>query len=179
VGDLGCGTAHALVQYLETAPELRGVGVDIDQGSLSEAEKYVQQRGMSDRVKLVWGDITKPETYADATREVDAYNCVQALHEFMVHGQDQMVDLLRRTRELIPGKYFVITEFRWMDDQEFKGEMERSIATLYYQYIMHPFSWQGLPIRKEEWISIFERAGFEEIQFEERFSPFVTYVVRS
>ena len=45
--------------------------------------------------------------------------------------------------------------------------------------IMHPHSWQGLPIRVSEWKSLFERAGFTIVDVAENVTPFVTYVVRT
>lgn len=158
--DLGCGTAGVLSEFVKMDPNLHGVGVDIVQEGLDEARRRVDEIGIGDRVTLVHGDITKPETYADALGEVDAFNAMMVVHEFLRDGEDFMVKILADMKAAFPGAYMITTEFHPPTPEEFlEMPIEDRIHFLYYQYIIHPFTLQGIPVRDENWFRMFEKAG--------------------
>lgn len=179
VADLGCGAAGLLIDFCRLAPELRGVGVDLDAGSLSEARRELASAGFSDRIGLIQGDIGDPEGLAARPELecVQAFNCCGVLHEFFRDGDEAVVDILRRYRQLFPGRYFFLGEFRARTDEEYQSTplLERT-RPLWFQHLMHPLSLQGLPKTRGEWAIIFERAGVQLIDVRDYFLD--QYVLR-
>lgn len=172
VADLGCGAAGLLVDFCRLAPELRGVGVDVDPGSLAEAARTLAHTGLSDRVALIRADIGAPEELAarPELEPVQAFNCCGVLHEFFRDGDDAVVDILRRFKRLFPGRYFFLGEFRARTDDEYQRAplLERT-RPLWFQHLMHPLSLQGLPRTRDEWGQIFDRAGVQQVDVRDYF----------
>ncbi|MGI8666956.1 MAG: SAM-dependent methyltransferase [Jatrophihabitans sp.] len=65
--DIGCGWAELLLRTVAATPHARGVGIDIDEASITHGRQLVGQRGLADRVTLICGDgkVQAPST-ADA-----------------------------------------------------------------------------------------------------------------
>jgi len=172
VADLGCGAAGLLVDFCQLAPELRGVGVDVDAGSLSEARRTLAEAGFSDRVALIRADIGAPEELAarPELERVQAFNCCGVLHEFFRDGDEAVIDILRRYKQLFPGRYFFLGEFRARTDEEYqKAPLLERTRPLWFQHLMHPLSLQGLPRTRDEWRQIFERAGVQLVDVRDYF----------
>ncbi len=179
--DLGCGSGETLIAFCKLDPSLHGVGVDISDGSLSEARRRVAEAGLSDRIRLVKGDFTKPETFADEVRQVDAFNGIMSFHEFLLDGEEPVVRLFAGLKRQFPGRHIFVGEFNRLSDQELAAmPYPQRIHPLFYQYIIHPLTWQGLPTTKARWLSIFERAGCAVDTVKEDF-PFrlVEYVLKT
>jgi arsenite methyltransferase len=75
--DLGCGPATQLAQIAELNPGRHFIGVDLSEEMLASAERYVEERGLSN-VTVRRDDITRLETVPDAS--VDAVISTMALH---------------------------------------------------------------------------------------------------
>lgn len=179
VADLGCGAAGLLVEFSKLAPELHGVGVDIDPGSLSEARQALEAAGLLGRVTLIEGDIGNPDAFAaqPAIQSVDAFNCCGVLHEFFRDGDDAVIAILASYKRLFPGRLFFLGEFRARTDDEYRSTpVVHRIRNLWYQHLMHPLSKQGLPRSRAQWQSIFERAGVEALDVRDYFLD--QYVLR-
>ncbi len=54
--DAGCGWAELLLRALERAPDLRGIGIDLDEASIRVGREHAMARSLGDRVDLVAGD---------------------------------------------------------------------------------------------------------------------------
>jgi|GEM_PF-67161 len=180
VADLGCGLADVLIEFCRIHPPLKGVGVDISKEALREAKKRVQEAGFSDRIRLVHGDITRPESFSKAVKEVEAFNGIMVFHEFLREGEDAVIEMFRRMKKEFPGRYLVVGEFDRLSDDEFEAmPFPDRIHLLFYQHVIHPLTWQGLPMEKERWLSLFGRAGLEVVTVKEDF-PFrlVCFILR-
>ncbi|GAV44013.1 class I SAM-dependent methyltransferase [Streptomyces acidiscabies] len=59
--DLGCGSGRRIIQLALRHPGKRFVGIDIDAGAIEVATKAVADAGLSDRVEIVHGDISRLE----------------------------------------------------------------------------------------------------------------------
>lgn len=180
VADLGCGSADILISFCHLDPELRGVGIDIAPGALEEASRRVEAAGLEERIRLVQGDITHPQTYESAVDDVQAFNGIMVFHEFLRDGEEAVVEIFRHMKERFPGRYLLVGEFDRVSDAEFQAmPFPDRIHPLFYQYIIHPLTWQGLPIPKASWLRLFQRAGLELISLKDDF-PFrlVEYVLR-
>jgi len=180
VADLGCGSADILISFCQLNPKLKGIGVDISGEALGEAGRRIESAGLKDRITLVEGDITKPKTYGSKLIGAEAFNAVMVFHEFLRDGEEPVVELLRKMKEIFPERYLLVGEFNRLSDEEFKSmPYPDRIHPLFYQYIIHPLTWQGLPIEKERWLKLFERTGLKVIKVKDDF-PFrlVEYVLQ-
>jgi 2-ketoarginine methyltransferase len=166
--DLGCGTAGVLTEYCRINPNINGIGVDISEGAINEATKIVAENNLSDRIKLVVGDITKPETYESQAGKFQAINGVMVFHEFLREGEDYMVNLLKDMKSKFPGTYLFLGEVDIYSDAEIRAlDIPDRTHFLFYQYVIHALTWQGMPMHKEKWIDIMERAGLEIVEVKE------------
>ncbi len=180
VADLGCGTADVLIAFCSLDQSLHGVGVDISPKVLVEADRRVRAAGFQDRIRLVEGDLTKPETFSSQLSDVDAFNAIMVFHEFLRFGEDWVVDLLCQIKARFPGRYMFMGEFDRVSDEEFASmPLPDRIHPLFYQYIIHPLKREGQPIAKGGWLKIFEKAGLEVLKIKDDF-PFrlTEYVLR-
>ena len=172
VADLGCGLADVLIGFCRLDPKLKGVGVDISQDALKEATLRVKEAALSERIRLVQGDITRPETFGSAVKEAEAFNGIMVFHEFLRDGEEAVVEMFRRMKKEFPGRYLLVGEFDRLSDEEFQAmPFADRIHPLFYQYVIHPLTWQGLPMEKERWLSLFERAGLRLVTMKDDF-PF-------
>jgi SAM-dependent methyltransferase len=102
--DLGCGFGEWLLAALESAPGVRGVGVDTSGAALEEARARAVARGLSDRVTFEQADA------ADwAGTGFDAVLCVGATHAF--GGLGPTLDAVRT--HLRPGGRVLLGDGYW------------------------------------------------------------------
>lgn len=180
VADLGCGSGEVVISFCRLDPSLRGVGIDIDSAALSEAERRARDAGVGDRIRWMIGDVQRPETWANEAADVQAFNAIMVIHEFLRDGEEAVVEMFRRMKEQFPGRYLLMGEFDRLSDEELEQmPYPDRIHPLFYQEIIHPHTWQGLPITKAAWLRILERAGLEILAVKDDF-PFrlVEFVVR-
>ena len=168
VGDLGCGSADVLISLCEEDKNLSGIGVDISQEALDEAKLRVEKKKLEKRISLVRGDLYKPETYSSKLQEVDAFNAVMVMHEFLRDGKERVTKMFKDMKKEFKGKYFFLGEFDCVDDDEYqKMPYPDRIHFLFYQHVIHPLTWQGLGF-KEDWLEIFKNAGIEVVKMEDK-----------
>lgn len=168
VVDLGCGAAGVLMEFCRLDEQLRGVGIDISEDALSEARRRLADGGLADRVQLAQGDVRDPASYADMARHAGAFTCIGVLHEFLRDGEEAVEAILRQMKELFPGRYMFLGEFNRQTDEEFrKLPIPKRIRGLFYQYIMHPLSAQGLPMSRRRWTDLFERVGVDCVEIKD------------
>lgn len=180
VADLGCGLGDVLVGFCKLDADLKGVGIDIVPGALAVAGARARDEGLADRITLLEGDVTRPESYAEAVADVGAFHGLMVFHEFLRDGEEAVVNLLRRMKALFPGRYLIVGEFDRLSDGEFQAmPFQERIHPLFYQYVIHPLTWQGLPMEKDRWLRLFERAGLTLVAMEDRFKfRLVEYVLQ-
>ena len=71
-------------------------------------------------------------------------------------------------KKAFKGKYFFLGEFDCLTDDEYqKMNYPDRIHYLFYQHMIHPLTNQGLTT-KEEWLDIFEKAGVEVIELNDK-----------
>lgn len=180
VADLGCGAADVLIGFCGLDPKLKGVGVDIAPGALEEAGRRVGAAGLDDRIRLVEGDLTRPETFEDSVKDVGAFNGIMVFHEFLRDGEAAIVEMLERMRKSFPGRYLFMGEFDRMSDEELQEmPLYQRLHPLFYQEVIHGPREQGVLLEKARWLKLFELAGLEVVKVADHF-PFrlVEYVLR-
>lgn len=77
--DIGCGWGELLLRVLEAAPDARGLGVDLDEGSLTRARTEAVRRGLADRAVF---------EARDAHAETGAYDAVVCIGASQIWGPD-------------------------------------------------------------------------------------------
>ena len=168
VGDLGCGSADVLISLCEEDKNLSGIGVDISQKALDEAKQRIKNKKLEKRISLTQGDLYKPESYSSKLQEVDAFNAVMVMHEFLRDGKERVTKMFKDMKKEFKGKYFFLGEFDCVDDEEYqKMPYPDRIHFLFYQHVIHPLTWQGLGY-KEDWLEIFKNAGIEVVKMEDK-----------
>lgn len=180
VADLGCGSGDVLIGFCGLDAGLKGIGIDISPEALEEARRRVEAAGMSERIRLIQGDMFKPEAFEPHVKEVEAFHGMMTFHEFLRDGEEAVVRLFKNMKDRFPGRYLIVGEFNRVSDEEYQAmPYPQRIHPLFYQYIIHPLTWQGLPISKERWLDIFRRAGLKILGVKEDF-PFrlVEYVLQ-
>ena len=59
-------------------------------------------------------------------------------------------------------------EFDCLNDNEYqKMPYPDRIHFLFYQYVIHPLTWQGLGF-KEDWLEIFKKSGIEVVEINDK-----------
>jgi 2-ketoarginine methyltransferase len=172
--DMGCGSAVVLTAFCESAPELRGVGLDISDGFLTEAKRRIHSMHLDDRIELIKGDIAKPDSYIEKLGQVDAFNAMMVIHEFLAHGDQKIVEILKKMKAAFPGKVMIISEAIPYSEEEFRQlAWEDRPHPASSQYAFHGLTWQGIPQKPEVWFKIFEKAGvtLEDFQGGHQFKP--------
>ena len=168
VADLGCGSADVLISLCEEDKNLEGIGVDISQKALNEAKTRIEKKGLKERISLVQGDLYKPETFSKQLKDVDAFNAVMVMHEFLRDGKERVTKMFKDMKKEFKGKYFFLGEFDCLSDDEYqKMPYPDRIHFLFYQHVIHPLTWQGLAF-KEDWLEIFKNSGIEVVQMEDK-----------
>ena len=168
VADLGCGSADVIINLCKLDKELKGVGVDISKDALIEAKSRVTANGMSNRINLIHGDLYKPETFVDAVKDVDGFNSIMVMHEFLRDGKDTVIEMFKSFKKNFKGKYFFLGEFDCLSDEEYQSmDYPDRIHFLFYQHMIHPLTNQGL-LKKEEWLEIFKKANVELIDMNDK-----------
>lgn len=123
-----------------------------------------------------------PKTYSDKIKQKGeklAFNSIMALHEFLISGEDTVVDLLKKMKKEFPNSYFLIGEFNKISDEEFnKMSLTEKMHMLFYQEIIHGMTPQNLADKKT-WLRIFEKSAVEVLEVKDDF-PFrlVEYVLK-
>jgi hypothetical protein len=136
----------------------------------------VKAAGLADRITIIQGDVTNPQSYAEHLREVDAFTCVGALHEFLRNGEEAVERMLRDMGKAFPGRYFVLGEFHALSEAEYKAlPLPQRVSSAWYQHLVHPLSLQGLPMPRDRWLELFARAGLKhEAMLQENFlEPYI------
>jgi SAM-dependent methyltransferase len=168
VADLGCGSADVLISLCQSDPNLRGVGIDISKAALDEAKDRVKKNNLTDRISLSLGDLYKPESFAKSVEDVDAFNAIMVMHEFLRDGKDSVINMLKAMKKSFKGKYFFLGEFDCLSDEEYQNLIyPERIHFLFYQHVIHPLTNQGLA-HKEDWLEIFQKAGIQMVKMNDK-----------
>ena len=100
VADLGCGNGRFLVGLCR-AGDAEGIGVDISQDAVTEAENEVAAAGFQDRVSIVRGDARDIST-VPGLEDVQLVVTFFFLHEVLEAGRDVLVNYLGDMAKRLP-----------------------------------------------------------------------------
>lgn len=159
--DLGCGDATFLIDLCERNPAVTGFGIDLSPISVADGEQRIAAQGLQDRLKLVVGDIADAGEMADQFPGIQAATCVYVLHELLSFDRDHTVAMLRKFREGFPGLPLVICEVIGHTADELRDKPGGVMEIQFF----HQLSQQYL-FSRDEWRSVFEDAGFTNIDID-------------
>ena len=92
--------------------------MDIDPDAVKEAQRNVREHNLAGRIRIVQGDVKRPETFAHELATVQAFNALGIVHELLRDGEEAVVQMFRRMKELFPGRYFFLGEFDAIPDED-------------------------------------------------------------
>ena len=55
---------------------------------------------------LVQGDLYKPLTYSSKIKDVDGFNAIMVMHEFLRDGKEKVIQMFKDMKKEFKGKYF-------------------------------------------------------------------------
>ncbi|WP_336216872.1 2-ketoarginine methyltransferase [Nonomuraea sp. LPB2021202275-12-8] len=163
VVDLGCGDAAFLVELCKMRPEIRGVGVDPDAGSVELARRRVADAGLADRITIRQG------TAADAlTLDLPDDGSLCFLTSFVLQemleqdGVDAVRTLVKTAFQRYPAAHWVVVEVDHQPDN--RKIMAHGLGVSYYNpyFLLHALTEQRL-VERGVWESLFAEADAEVV----------------
>jgi SAM-dependent methyltransferase len=155
--DLGCGSGELL---LSLAPEANGAilrGVDLATASIAAGLQTIKEGGLSNRIALKVGDITKPEMFSDWLKASDVVTIMFVLHEFLDKGEQFIVDLLKELKARAgEDTYFLIAE----TPRHESAEIRKRPTSVAEHHLFHALSNQGV-MAADQFRDIVRRAGLD------------------
>lgn len=167
--EVGCGSGRLQLQLAHAFPGARCIGIDIDPTGLAAARRAVAEAGLSERVRIVEGDLASAVT----AQTVDVVLMVEVLHE--IDAPIRPALLTACARALKPGGWLVIV------DETYPGDWAETRAPEFrfaLQTGLEEMMWGNLvPVRAEQ-ERLLRDAGFagaiERSLFGEGFTLLVT-----
>lgn len=158
--DLGCGDAGFLIDILIRRPELRGIGMDPNPGSIERAAKHRAERGVENRLELSLGDaadVVKLKLPDDGSRTY--FMTAFVLQEMLEQdGEAAVENLLRTTFDTYPEARWLVAEMDHRPAAPVMGTHGLALAFYNPYFLIHTFTEQRLKTR-EEWFELTERIG--------------------
>jgi hypothetical protein len=107
---------------------------------------------VGDRVQFVVGDAFRPETWPEACHGAQALSAVGMLHESFRDGEDAVGGILERYAALLrrTGGVLILAE------PEIHYDLAHNDPDF---YLVHVFTEQGIPRRREGWLEVLERTS--------------------
>lgn len=142
--DLACGPANQLLQIARLNPDAHFVGLDAS-GDMLDRARITLARGAIDNVELVSGDMTRLDSFDDAS--MDCVTCELSLHHLPDLGA--LSDTMREIRRVLkPGGGLYIADFgrfKRASTQRFFSEDRKDCQTAeftqdYYHSLRAAFS---------------------------------------
>lgn len=153
--DLGCGDGGFLISLCSSSPQICARGIDIAPEAIAQGKQRVAEAGLADRVQLFVGDIFDAPVLSHQAGEVQVATSVYVMHEF----QDQIVTVLQRLREALPGVALLFCEVIRHTPEQLR---EKPGGVLEIQ-LFHELSNQRL-FTREEWHAMFAAGGYHQVE---------------
>ncbi|MBB3087021.1 SAM-dependent methyltransferase [Geodermatophilus sabuli] len=107
--DIGCGAGLHLAAMLEAAPDVTGIGVDVDPDTAALARRTLSERGLADRASVEAVDIQKALAAGRPGALTDRIDLALLANVIYYVPVDERVELLRAVAHLLaPGGALVV-----------------------------------------------------------------------
>lgn len=153
--DLGCGDGTFLIELCKKNTSIQGYGLDIAPAGVAAGTRQLQKENLQDRIQLFVGDVMNIAASIDKLQSVDAVTSVYVMHEF----QGQIVNVLRNFKAALPRVPLILCEVIRHSPQQ----LRKKPGGIMEIQLFHELSNQKL-FTLEEWQTMFEQAGFTDIQ---------------
>jgi SAM-dependent methyltransferase len=157
--DLGCGEGTFLRYLCRNHPQVSGCGIDLAAEAIAEGHTKLDAYNLQQRIGLMTGDVTKLDAAPDAAKDADVATTFFVLHELLGSGADVVISFLTSFRRLFPGVPLLVFEA----DRPTPEDMRKRPGMAVAYYLQHDLSRQR-PVAKEDWLPMFELAGFARIE---------------
>lgn len=157
--DLGCGEGTFLRYLCARYPQISGCGIDLAAEAIAEGHAVLDGDDLGQRIGLMTGDMTKLDAAPEAAKDADVATTFFVLHELLAAGAEAVVGFLTSFRRLFPGVPLLVFEL----DRPTPEAMRKRPGMAVAYYLQHDLSRQK-PVAKEEWLPMFELAGFARIE---------------
>jgi SAM-dependent methyltransferase len=168
--DLGCGEGTFLRSLCQAVPGVEGVGMDIAPESIEAARSKAAQAGLDGRLRFVVEDVAAWNGGPSKAGPIDAATIFFVMHEILYRGEDAAVEFLRGFQRKFPGVPLIVFEVLRPSVEQ----MRRRPGMAIHYALQHDLSHQKL-VSGAEWMRLFEKAGFRNI--DERELKFVRSVI--
>ena len=91
--DFGCGDGRLIIGAAQLNPDLKCVGIELDNKFSSRAFESVQKAGLEDRVKIISGDVQEV-----MSRQNHMQHCTAAFVYLLPKGLNEIKFILERVR---------------------------------------------------------------------------------
>jgi phenylpyruvate C(3)-methyltransferase len=153
VADLGCGSAGRLQRILGRYANARGIGIDINSGTVELARDAVNRASGSDRLRIVQADV-RHLAPSPQFREVDVLLCFFMGHDLW--PRPQCVAVFRSLLKIFPA----VKRFLFCDTYRSDAPPSSSLPTFTLGFeVSHAVMGQYIPT-EAEWIELFEESGW-------------------
>ncbi|RAG87123.1 2-ketoarginine methyltransferase [Streptacidiphilus pinicola] len=158
--DLGCGDGSFLMDLLVAQPDLRGLGLEPNEGSVVLGERRRAELGLEGRVDLVQGGAADALTLdlPENGRGICFMTAFVLQEVLQQEGEEFVENLLKQTFERYPEARWLVVE---MDHQPLSPVMgSHGLAQTFYNpyFLIHHITEQRLQTRGW-WEELFERLG--------------------
>lgn len=100
VCDLGCGGAARLMRIVSETPGVQALGVDVNPQAVRMAQQAIAERGLSDWITIVQGDVTALDPAAGLGRNIDLLTMSFMGHDLWPRAQ--AADVFGGLRRVFP-----------------------------------------------------------------------------
>jgi len=157
--DLGCGDLAFLFYLCETHRDLKSLGLDIDAPTVAYAKEALATSPHAGRIEVRLGDMFHMEGLARERPEVDAITAVDTYHEYLVHGEDVIVNLLKKMRREFPKALLYVGEFCKQPHEK----LRRQPTAFLEHHLYHDLTNQVISTA-ERWRAMFAAAGLTIVE---------------
>lgn len=156
--DLGGGTGATSIALCESYPKLESVVFDLPE-NIGIAEKFVKEKGLSDRISLIGGDFKKDEL-------PDDFDAVLLANFMAVADADENKILLKKLYEKLPANGACILSGWIMDDSRLAPELS-------VLFCLEDICWNAPDVERSEkvYIEWLKKAGFSRIECKTYLEP--------
>jgi 2-ketoarginine methyltransferase len=157
--DLGCGDLALLFFACEAAPDLRAIGIDIDEPTVAYAREVLATSPHAGRIEVRHADMFDLGALAREATDVDAVTAVDTYHEYLAQGEEKIVGLLQRLRAEFPRALLYVGEFCKQPHEK----LRRQPTAFLEHHLYHDLTNQVI-VDAGRWHAMFAAAGLTIVE---------------
>jgi SAM-dependent methyltransferase len=157
--DLGCGDLAFLFFACEAAPDLRAVGIDIDEPTVAYAREVLAGSPHGGRLSVRRADMFDLAAVAREQGDIDAITAVDTYHEYLIQGEEVIVALLRKLRAEFPRALLYVGEFCKQPHEK----LRRQPTAFLEHHLYHDLTNQVI-VTADRWRAMFAEAKLEIVE---------------